>query len=343
MKLLIALLIAAVSASTPALWSGLRPGPHQAGTATTRAGELTVTFWYPAASAGRAITLSHFTSSAAAFAEEAGVDGLPPDVIGRYAAHPMFATADAPPLERQFPLVLVAQGNQQRPLHQAVLAEFLASHGFIVATVESSTITHPMKTADDVGAAAQREAERLAIVLDIALARPEVDDRRIAMVGHSFGARAALLLAMHDRRIKALASLDGGIGTAQAIDSFKRAKWFAPDHPSIPLLHFYETADAFMAPDFTLLRSLPSRNLSLRRADPLHHVHFTTLGFGAAADAALGRVVGFEKNGAAGLRMLAGGLLRFLDQSDQPPSLARIVATASPLRIVAFVEPESLK
>lgn len=314
MSLLIALLIAGVSAQAPALWSGLRPGPHQAGTTTTQSGELTVTFWYPAASAGQAITLSHFTSSAAAFAAEAGVDGLPQDVIGRYAARPMFATADATPLKQQFPLVLIAQGNQQRPLHQAVLSEFLASNGFIVATADSSTIAHPMKSAEDVGIAAQREAERLAIVLDIALARPGADPRRIAVVGHSFGARAALLLAMHDRRIKALASLDGGIGTAQAIDSFTRAKWFAPAHPVIPLLHFYETADTFMAPDFTLLRSLPLRDLSLRRADPLHHVHFTTLGFGAAADTVLGRTVRFEKNGATVLRTLPVDLLRFLNQ-----------------------------
>jgi pimeloyl-ACP methyl ester carboxylesterase len=44
--------------------------------------------------------------------------------------------------------------------------------------------------------------------------RRDVLGQRMGVVGHSFGARAALLLAMLDPQVAAVVSLDGGIGTA---------------------------------------------------------------------------------------------------------------------------------
>ena len=38
-----------------------------------------------------------------------------------------------------FPLVLIAQGNFHSAHHQSIIAEFLASHGYVVATVPSQT------------------------------------------------------------------------------------------------------------------------------------------------------------------------------------------------------------
>jgi pimeloyl-ACP methyl ester carboxylesterase len=44
-----------------------------------------------------------------------------------------------------------------------------------------------------------------------------VDGTRVFVLAHSFGARAALLFAMHDPSVAGLVSLDGGIGTAQSL------------------------------------------------------------------------------------------------------------------------------
>jgi predicted dienelactone hydrolase len=149
------------AAQAPPIWNGLQPGRYGAGVSVSTAGSLPITVWYPSSAAGKPVTLAGFVTSAASFADEAGVDGLPAEIITRYASQPLFATADAPAAAGRFPLVVVAQGNQQRPLHQAVLAEYLASHGFVVVTAISTTVTAPMKTAEDVGPAAQREAEQL--------------------------------------------------------------------------------------------------------------------------------------------------------------------------------------
>ena len=46
----------------------------------------------------------------------------------------MHVRRDATPLQRAFPLVLIAQGNRQDAPDQAVLSEFLASHGYVVAS-----------------------------------------------------------------------------------------------------------------------------------------------------------------------------------------------------------------
>src|SRR5215207_5983841 len=142
----------------PPIWCGLKVGPHGAGTATVTRGNVVATMWYPSSGDGKPITVGHFAASVSSFADEAGVGGLPADIISRYASRQLFARADAPGAPGKFPLVVIAQGNQQRPLHQAVLAEFLSSHGFVVATAASTTVATPMRTADDVGPAAQREA-----------------------------------------------------------------------------------------------------------------------------------------------------------------------------------------
>ena len=54
------------------------------------------------------------------------------------------------------------------------------------------------------------------VALDILAARPDVDPRRLGCIGHSLGAKEALYLAAFDRRITAVVSSEGGIGTAMS-------------------------------------------------------------------------------------------------------------------------------
>jgi dienelactone hydrolase len=178
--------------------------------------------------------------------------------------------------------VLVAQGNGQDAFDQVVLCEYLASRGFVVATTASPTRRVPLERDDQVGAVAQRQADDLAAIAAIVSRTLPVDAQHIGVVAHSLGARGALLFAMTDPRVRALVSLDGGIGTATAVSSLRGAPAFRADAPIPPLLHFYEELDAFMAPDFAFLRTLHTRALTLERVDTMHHVHFTTYGYIAA-------------------------------------------------------------
>jgi dienelactone hydrolase len=220
---------------------------------------------------------------------------------------------DAPRAAGRFPLVLIGQGNGQAPPDQAVLAEFLASHGLVIATTPSPTLRSPMKSADDVGPFAQRQAEALSRAASLLDGLGGVDAARMGVVGHSFGARAALLVAMHDARTRAVVSLDGGIGTAQGVESFRSAPWFDASRVTPPILHLYETADSFMSPDFALLRQLRGP-LTVEEVSGLRHVHFTTLGFKAVEDPEMGRLTAMGTDGPVTIRNMATRVLAFLQQ-----------------------------
>ena len=86
---------------------------------------------------------------------------------------PMLATADPDPSGGRFPLVLVAQGNGQSAPDQAPLAEYLASHGYVVATSPSPMrISGPLVDEASVGARAEEQAADLAFLRAALDARP---------------------------------------------------------------------------------------------------------------------------------------------------------------------------
>ncbi len=222
--------------------------------------------------------------------------GVPPATVRQWLGAAMLATRDAEPSRARHPLVIIAQGNGESAHDQAVLAEYLASYGYVVATCPSQTrISGGLVTADDVGASAEEEAGDLAFVIAHARVRPDVNGQRIAIVGHSFGARGALLLAMRRSGIGALVSLDGGIGTATGLASFRTAQSFAPEAMQAPVLHIYETLDAFMTPDWTLLKAMHNAPVWIAEASAMHHHHFTLLGgLGAGYPAILAATGGTE-------------------------------------------------
>jgi pimeloyl-ACP methyl ester carboxylesterase len=100
---------------------------------------------------------------------------------------------------------------------------------------------------------------------------------RPAVVAHSFGARSALLFAMRDGA-SALVSLDGGIGTKTGQSNLVSSRFYDSVRATLPILHLYEDLDSFMAPDFSLLRSLARADRFIVRTAHLHHVHFTEIG-----------------------------------------------------------------
>jgi dienelactone hydrolase len=232
---------------------------------------------------------------------------------------PMAATKGAAALTGRFPVVLIAQGNAQAAPDQAVLSEYLASYGYIVVTTPSPMVETPMTSEDQVGVLAERQAHELDAALAAAGAlRVGADVTRAGVVGHSFGARAALLLAMRNPRIRAVVSLDGGIGTATARGSFRAAPSFDARKATAPILHFYERLDQFMTPDFTLLNSLAAPKMIEEVVD-MHHIHFTTLGFLALRAPELATLTGAGPRIGDSLTRLARGTLEFVETHLRTP------------------------
>jgi dienelactone hydrolase len=268
---------------SPALWGGLTPGPYRVGYRRLAAGGGVVHTWYPTSATGNALRFRDYLGDAASrlasFLAQAGATS---STIESLFASPLYAIASPRPIDSPFPLVLIAQGNGQDVADQVILCEYLASQGFVVAATPSPMLRSPLEREDQVGAFAETQAAELAAAIVAVAAVLPVDQQHLGVVGHSFGARAAVLLAMQDRRIRAIVSLDGGIGTATAVEPFRRAPSFRADAALPPLLHFFEELDAFMTPDFGMLRSLHTAELLLVPTEAMHHVHFTTYGFAVA-------------------------------------------------------------
>jgi dienelactone hydrolase len=240
--------------------------------------------------------------------------GLARSTVDSLFVSPLHALPAPPPLDRSMPLILVAQGNGQDAIDQVVLSEYLASHGFVVASTPSPMLRTPMQREDQAGEFADVQASELAMAIDLVAAGMRVNAQRIGIIGHSFGARAALLLAMRDTRIAAVVSLDGGIGTATAIEPLRRAPSFRADAPLPPLLHFLEELDAFMKPDFTFLKSLRHTDLVLQPTAGMRHMHFTTYGFVAATVPALAALTRADSSTARSVTRVAEQTLAFLQR-----------------------------
>jgi dienelactone hydrolase len=246
----------------------------------------------------------------------------PDSVIQNWMRAPMLATVEAPPSGGRFPLVLLAQGNAQTVHDQAPLAEYLASHGYVVATMPSPMrIAGPLTDEREVGARAEEQALDLGFLRRVLADRRDVLDQRVGVVAHSFGARAALLLAMLDSQVAAVVSLDGGIGTASGRTSLEALPFYRTEAARAPILHFYEELDAFMAPEFGLLRSLTAADRWLVSVPALHHHHFTSLGAVSIQYPSLRRAIGASAATAQAYTAVAVATREFLDTFLKADSL----------------------
>jgi dienelactone hydrolase len=187
------------------------------------------------------------------------------------------ATAEVGP----FPLIIIAQGNFQSAHHQAILSEYLASHGYVVATTPSPMrISGPLTEESDIFTYAQEQAKDMVFLIKKLKKQSNVNADKLSIIGHSFGARAALVLILDDLvKAEAMVSLDGGISNEAG------KNWLVgqhtvlkPEQVTVPILHFYEDTEEFMIPDFTLLESLNSSDRYLIKIDQMRHLYFTSIG-----------------------------------------------------------------
>lgn len=311
---------------------------------------IQIAFWYPSASASPQLTYrdyyvlsardASFSPSSAASEEQALAQfrsflasaSVPSPEADALLSTRMHAARDAAPLPGRAPLVLIAQGNDHSAHDQAFLAEHLASRGFAVATVPSQArIGERMKSEQEIPAQALDQAADLAFALGVVRTEPNVRGGRYGIVGHSFGARSALLLAMRDTDAAALVSLDGGIGGAAGKGLLEKARGFDREAAILPILHLYEVGDRFMVSDLAPIRALARSNRWLVRVDDMRHVHFSSLGVLAAAGTTLGSVTDADAWTRTAWDGVAAATTSFLEKFViSPPAGAKARAWAPP-------------
>ncbi|MBJ6764849.1 hypothetical protein JGU66_29130 [Myxococcaceae bacterium JPH2] len=230
------------------LWGDLRPGPYAVGyqvlyrfdtsrawattrpygkafTADTKGRPMRISVWYPAARAtGRPLRFEEYFRGASAPKEFAGIEAVlaerdggayrqsEEDAYPALAATPVNAIANAPAAAGRFPLVLTTGGQGAMLTTHATLAEYLASHGYVVATVLTLGPTSDEPMLGLTPAEVDITVRDFEFTGSVVRTLPFVDASRLAMVGHSLGGSAAILFAMQNPNVSAVVGLDGTYG-----------------------------------------------------------------------------------------------------------------------------------
>jgi hypothetical protein len=191
-----------------------RSYPSPTGAAAAR--PMRVYLWYPAApSSAPRMKLDDYVRLALEDFRPAALPvplarGLAPDALRAARASSVEAVKDAEFGPGRFPVLVFGQGLFfESPLSNFVLCEYLASHGYIVATAPLLGTQDRLVNIniEDL----ETEVRDMAFAAAEALGLPVADPSRLGVIGFDLGGMAGLLLSMRDPRVGAYLSLDSGI------------------------------------------------------------------------------------------------------------------------------------
>jgi hypothetical protein len=260
----------------PQLWAGLTPGSHDVGfrvleerdharafgsfdratgaTAEVEHRPVQISLWYPAArtdaserlrfgelvvAASRETDFSPSTpATEARWTSSYGgssplFEGADPSALTELMQAPMAAVRGATAAPGPFPLLLAVGSADLQPSH----FEFLASHGFVIASVPSVGPLGPRR-----GAPGLADYEACARDLEFALGRmhdiPFANTERVALIGFGGGGLFALPVLLRNAHIDAFVSYEAGIFMPAFAPVVERVPGFDLDRFDAPLLHF---------------------------------------------------------------------------------------------------------
>ncbi len=188
----------------------------------------------------------------------------------RLRGAPTNAVPNAPPSGGRYPVILYAAGAYNSTDENAVLWELLASHGFVVVAVPSQGHDQVDLATDAEGLATQVGDLEAAIRYLGNFAGADLS--RIGAMGFSFGGAAALLLAMRNADVDAVAALDASFMAPRFQQLIREFPFFAPDRLHVPLLEVHRRDSALVT--YALLDSLRYADRTSVELAGLDHIDF---------------------------------------------------------------------
>ena len=309
----------APAAGASPLWGEMTPGPNAVGFKVLKLRDATrtwfrptsgssliglpvvVRYWYPAqGTSGRPMSFGRYlaadsyddqladASAARIAASSTGLKAfyerpqnftfgaVEPDRWARLQDVPLRAVADAPARAERYPVVVGVGGA----LGNSAIAEYLASHGYVVAVVGS-----PAET--EMGNVARMEWYVRDIEFALATLRtlPNVDANRVATWGFSFAGMPALLTAMRNPDVDAVASLESAIFYTSFMPQTRGNPFFDPSRLRVPFLHMMRASESRANEQLGAIDSLryAKRFRYLVNDTAIVHQDFGTHGIAAAA------------------------------------------------------------
>jgi dienelactone hydrolase len=276
--LVLGALVAAASASAaPRFWGSLTPGPHAVGF-RTMAGEsapgaagsearpVEIAVWYPAAASDAPpLRFGAYFELASDLRRRSAPEGISADDLPRTLSVTISGDADAVPREQAqaildadmlarrdvapspgpFPVVMWS-ARYGTVAAQAVLSEFLASRGYVVATVRpvgsQEKLPFEVEGIDAKLAELDAQTDDVRGALRAVRALPFADDLRTAMLAWSYAGESAWRIAQSDARIDLVVGLDTNVRSSwvyqsgDAVDAAPFAPRFVSLDKSTPAL-----------------------------------------------------------------------------------------------------------
>jgi pimeloyl-ACP methyl ester carboxylesterase len=122
----------------------------------------------------------------------------------------------ASPANGRFPLILYLGGLGADSTSNTVLAEFLASHGYVVATAPILGPTDRQTTQARTQPDMEITVRDLEYAWSMLRGRSNIDESKIAVIGHSLGGVEAIIFAMRNANVSVAVGLDATYGFADA-------------------------------------------------------------------------------------------------------------------------------
>ncbi|MDH7914616.1 prolyl oligopeptidase family serine peptidase [Winogradskyella sp. SYSU M77433] len=189
-------------------------------------------------------------------------------------------------LEGKFPVVVYAPSYQASSIENFALFEYLASNGFVVISSPSrGTETRWLEggTTKDM----ETQSRDVEFILKEIVSYENIDSKKVALMGFSFGGLSNAITVMKNKTIKAIISLDGTERYNYPV--LEKSPYFNLDKFSIPYIHFAqkeipkEVLTTEKIPEelnykFQLYDSLEYSNIHRYRFHDLTHSYFSSFG-----------------------------------------------------------------
>jgi len=190
----------------------------------------------------------------------------------------MNAYRDAPSAPGRFPVVLYFGGLNAQINANAILAEYLASYGYVVASISligpSDEQSFQARTADDLEACVRDMELAWSVLQDL----PNVDRAKLAVMGHSVGAMEAVILGLRNANVSAVIGLDGTYGFPGLSAVLTHSYGYAPDKMRSAFLDLRRAqgAQGNEPLDFTVVESFRHSDRTFITIEKMHHSDFTS-------------------------------------------------------------------